>query len=163
MNPSDASGAALRWDGARLAILDQTLLPHREQWLTLNGAADTADAIRAPRRPRRAADRRSPRLWPGDGGGARRPTTGARVQTLRAARPTAVNLALGGRPGLGGRRRPGGAEAARAEAERIEAEEDAASAAIAAHGADLLAARGGSSPTATPARSRPAARARRSA
>ena len=38
--------ASLRWDGSRLAIVDQTLLPHREQWLTLDGAADTADAIR---------------------------------------------------------------------------------------------------------------------
>src|SRR6476469_8065863 len=38
--------ASLRWDGSRLTIVDQTLLPHREQWLTLDGAADTADAIR---------------------------------------------------------------------------------------------------------------------
>src|SRR5438093_708904 len=37
---------AVRWDGARLAVLDQALLPGRERWLELEGAADTAAAIR---------------------------------------------------------------------------------------------------------------------
>ncbi|MGH2839947.1 MAG: S-methyl-5-thioribose-1-phosphate isomerase, partial [Solirubrobacteraceae bacterium] len=37
--------AALRWDGRRLQILDQTLLPAHEEWLELRGAADTAAAI----------------------------------------------------------------------------------------------------------------------
>ena len=37
---------ALRWDGRRLAILDQTRLPGAEVWLALEGAADTAQAIR---------------------------------------------------------------------------------------------------------------------
>src|SRR6478609_6011058 len=37
---------ALRWDGRRLAILDQTRLPGAEVWLALEGAADTAEAIR---------------------------------------------------------------------------------------------------------------------
>ena len=37
---------ALRWDGRRLAVLDQTRLPGAEVWLALEGAADTAQAIR---------------------------------------------------------------------------------------------------------------------
>jgi len=37
---------AVRWDGRRLAVLDQTLLPGREAWLELTGADDTAAAIR---------------------------------------------------------------------------------------------------------------------
>src|SRR6059036_876809 len=37
--------APLRWDGARLHVLDQTLLPAREEVLVLSGAEDTAEAI----------------------------------------------------------------------------------------------------------------------
>src|ERR687884_179738 len=46
MNSSTVLHPALRWDGARLTILDQTLLPREERWITLDGAAETADAIR---------------------------------------------------------------------------------------------------------------------
>jgi methylthioribose-1-phosphate isomerase len=35
----------LRWDGERLHVLDQTVLPAREEVLVLSGAADTAAAI----------------------------------------------------------------------------------------------------------------------
>ena len=38
--------AALRWDGTRLDLLDQTLLPHREEWVSCTSAADAARAIR---------------------------------------------------------------------------------------------------------------------
>jgi methylthioribose-1-phosphate isomerase len=135
---------ALRWDGHRLAVLDQTRLPAEEVWLELTGADDAADAIR------RLAVRGAPligiaaayalamevALRPGLG------TLERGWEELRGARPTAVNLAhavdrvreaaLGAAPATM-------AGAARAEAQRIHAEEEAASAAIAANGADLLA------------------------
>jgi methylthioribose-1-phosphate isomerase len=136
--------AALRWDGRRLAILDQTLLPGAEEWLALEGAQDTAEAIR------RLAVRGAPLIGVAAAYGlamevAREPGLGSLErgwELLRAARPTAVNLAhavdrvraaalAAGPTTMAG--------AARAEAERIHAEEDAASAAIAAHGAALLA------------------------
>jgi methylthioribose-1-phosphate isomerase len=135
---------ALRWDGRRLAVLDQTLLPGAERWLELSGAQDTADAIR------RLAVRGAPLIGIAAAYGlamevARtpsRPTLERGWETLREARPTAVNLAhavdrvraaaLAAGPATI-------ADAARAEAERIHAEEDAASAAIASHGAALLA------------------------
>jgi methylthioribose-1-phosphate isomerase len=138
---------ALRWDGRRLAILDQTRLPGAEVWLALEGAADTAQAIR------RLAVRGAPLIGVAAAYGlamevARMPSppTPGTLETgwelLRSARPTAVNLAYAvdrvraaalaaGPVAMAG--------AAREEAERIHAEEDAASAAIAAHGADLLA------------------------
>ncbi len=135
---------ALRWDGRRLAILDQTRLPGAEVWLALEGAADTAQAIR------RLAVRGAPLIGVAAAYGlamevARQPGLGtleAGWELLRSARPTAVNLAYAvdrvraaaltaGPVGMAG--------AAREEAERLHAEEDAASAAIAAHGADLLA------------------------
>jgi methylthioribose-1-phosphate isomerase len=129
--------ASLRWDGSRLVIVDQTLLPHREQWLTLEGAADTADAIR------RLAVRGAPLIGIAAAYGlAMEVAAGADpepgMRTLRDARPTAVNLAWAV-DRVWAAAQEGGAEAARAEAERIEAEEASASAAIAAHGADLLA------------------------
>jgi methylthioribose-1-phosphate isomerase len=135
---------ALRWDGRRLAILDQTRLPGAEVWLALEGAADTAQAIR------RLAVRGAPLIGVAAAYGlamevARQPSLGtleAGWDLLRSARPTAVNLAYAvdrvrsaalaaGPVGMAG--------AAREEAERIHAEEDASSAAIAVHGADLLA------------------------
>jgi methylthioribose-1-phosphate isomerase len=135
---------ALCWDGRRLAILDQTRLPGAEVWLALEGAADTAQAIR------RLAVRGAPLIGVAAAYGlamevARQPSLGtleAGWELLRSARPTAVNLAYAvdrvrsaalaaGPVGMAG--------AAREEAERLHAEEDAASAAIAAHGADLLA------------------------
>jgi methylthioribose-1-phosphate isomerase len=135
---------ALRWDGRRLTILDQTLLPATEAWVVLTGAQDTAQAIR------RLAVRGAPLIGIAAAYGlamevAERPGLGTLEhgwEVLRAARPTAVNLAhavdrvraaaLAAGPTTM-------AAAARAEAERIHAEEEAASAAIAEHGAQLLA------------------------
>jgi methylthioribose-1-phosphate isomerase len=138
---------ALRWDGRRLAILDQTRLPGAEVWLALEGAADTAQAIR------RLAVRGAPLIGVAAAYGlamevARQPASAPwrpGWELLRSARPTAVNLAYAVdrvraaalAAGVGGVVFMAGA--AREEAERIHAEEDAASAAIAAHGADLLA------------------------
>jgi methylthioribose-1-phosphate isomerase len=135
---------ALRWDGRRLTILDQTLLPATEAWMELTGAQDTAQAIR------RLAVRGAPLIGIAAAYGlamevAERPGLGTLEhgwEVLRAARPTAVNLAhavdrvraaaLAAGPTTM-------AAAARAEAARIHAEEEAASAAIAQHGAQLLA------------------------
>jgi methylthioribose-1-phosphate isomerase len=134
---------AVRWDGRRLAVLDQTLLPREEAWLTLTGARDTADAIA------RLAVRGAPNIGIAAAYGlamelSARPSLGALeegAEILLAARPTAVNLAwavervraaaLGAGPSTL-------ASAARGEAQRIQASEDAASAALAAHGADVL-------------------------
>jgi methylthioribose-1-phosphate isomerase len=139
MNSSVRQNAALRWDGSRLAILDQTLLPAEESWLELRGARDTAAAIR------RLAVRGAPLIGIAAAYGlalevAASPGDDARagMELLRGARPTAVNLAWAV-DRVWAAAQSGGAEAARAEAELIEAEEDAASAAIAAHGADVLA------------------------
>jgi methylthioribose-1-phosphate isomerase len=134
---------ALRWDGRRLAILDQTRLPGTEVWLALEGAGDTAQAIR------RLAVRGAPLIGVAAAYGlamevARRPGLGTLEdgwELLRAARPTAVNLAYAVDRVRAAALAAGAATmaaAAREEAERIHAEEDAASVAIAAHGADLL-------------------------
>jgi methylthioribose-1-phosphate isomerase len=143
MSVATQSHPALRWDGRRLEILDQTLLPGTEEWLPLSGAEDTAEAIR------RLAVRGAPLIGVAAAYGlamevAHQPALGALERgwaTLRQARPTAVNLAhavdrvreaaLGAGPATM-------AAAARAEAQRIHAEEDAASSAIAEHGASLL-------------------------
>jgi methylthioribose-1-phosphate isomerase len=134
---------ALRWDGRRLEVLDQTLLPAVETWLALSGAEDTADAIR------RLAVRGAPLIGIAAAYGlamevARQPGLGSLEhgwEILRSARPTAVNLAH-----AVDRVRAAGlssgpstiAAAVRAEAQQIHAEEDAASVAIASHGAALL-------------------------
>src|SRR3954468_11076710 len=85
----------LDWDGRRLRVLDQTRLPHEEVVLELTGAADTADAIR------RLAVRGAPLIGIAAAYGlalevAARPDLPALEAgwaLLRAARPTAVNLA----------------------------------------------------------------------
>jgi methylthioribose-1-phosphate isomerase len=134
---------AVRWDGRRLSVLDQTLLPGVETWLALAGARDTAAAIA------RLAVRGAPNIGIAAAYGlamelSARPSLGALedgAEILLASRPTAVNLAwavervraaaLGAGPSTI-------ASAARAEAQRIQASEDAASAALAAHGAAVL-------------------------
>jgi methylthioribose-1-phosphate isomerase len=134
---------ALRWDGRRLEVLDQTRLPAAEEWLSLSGASDTAEAIR------RLAVRGAPLIGIAAAYGlamevARQPGLGSLErgwEILRDARPTAVNLAYAVDRVRAAALASGPstiAAAARAEAQRIHAEEDAASAAIAVHGASLL-------------------------
>ncbi len=136
--------SALTWHAGRLRLLDQTLLPAQETWIDLDGAADTAAAIA------RLAVRGAPNIGIAAAYGlameAARATSEQALRdaasVLRGARPTAVNLAwavdrvlaaaLAAPPGRY-------AAAAQAEAEAIHAAEDAASAAIALQGADLLA------------------------
>jgi methylthioribose-1-phosphate isomerase len=130
--------AAVRFEGGRLEVLDQTRLPHEEVWLTLGSAAEAAEAIR------RLAVRGAPligvvagcalavevALDPG--------RLEAAALELRGARPTAVNLAWAV-DRVAAAARAGGAAAARAEAEAINAEQEAANLAIGSYGADLLA------------------------
>ena len=144
MSVATQSHPALRWDGRRLEVLDQTLLPGTEAWLSLSGADDTAEAIR------RLAVRGAPLIGVAAAYGlamevARQPGLGALEhgwEVLRDARPTAVNLAYAVDRVRAAALAAGPttiAAAARAEAQRIHAEEDAASSAIAEHGASLLA------------------------
>jgi methylthioribose-1-phosphate isomerase len=135
---------ALRWDGRRLTVLDQTRLPAEEAWIDLSGAQDTATAIR------RLAVRGAPLIGIAAAYGLAM-EVGAHpgnltaledgAETLRTAQPTAVNVAravdrVRAAVLAGGPTRMAGS--ARAAAEALHAEEDAASARVAEHGADLL-------------------------
>jgi methylthioribose-1-phosphate isomerase len=144
--PPRASVVALRFDGETLWALDQTLLPWREEEIPLRCAADVAEALK------RLAIRGAPLIGVAGGYGVAlelaanpdRESSERAIALLRDARPTAVNLAravdrvhaaaLAARAGEEAR-------AARTAAETIHAEEEAASAAMAAHGAGLLAGR----------------------
>ena len=141
-----ASVVALRFDGTALWALDQTALPWDERRLELRSAEDVAAAIR------RLAIRGAPLIGVAAAYGivlelARDPspqTLESACALLRSARPTAVNLAWAVdrmHEAIRNRDQPGGdlITAALDEARRIDAEEEAASAAIAVHGADLLA------------------------
>jgi methylthioribose-1-phosphate isomerase len=142
-----ASVVALRFDGAALVAIDQTELPWRERQLELRSAEDVAGAIR------RLAIRGAPLIGVAGAYGvvlelARDPTLETLERAcalLRDARPTAVNLAWAvDRVNAAVRSASTSAagdlvKTALEEARRIHAEEEAASDAIAAHGADLLA------------------------
>ena len=135
---------ALRFEDGVLRAIDQTELPWRECELELRSAEEVARAIR------RLQIRGAPLIGVAAAYGValelgRDSTPGAADRAclaLRDARPTAVNLAAAvDRVHRAVRASPAHDQAATAleEARRIHAEEEAASAAIAAHGADLLA------------------------
>ncbi|MDX6673784.1 MAG: methylthioribose-phosphate isomerase [Solirubrobacteraceae bacterium] len=141
---TERDAAPLSWDGARLRILDQTLLPFEERVLELRGAADTAEAIR------RLSVRGAPLIGVAAAYGlamevSERATPEGLEEgsaLLRDARPTAANLSWAVDRVRDAARAAGPermAAAARAEAEAIHAEEDEASARMAVHGAELLA------------------------
>jgi methylthioribose-1-phosphate isomerase len=129
----------LRWDGERLHVLDQTRLPAQEVVLVLEGAEDTARAIE------RLAVRGAPLIGVAAAFGlamevTREPSLGTLERgaaRLATCRPTARNLAWAVER-VRAAAETGGPEAARAEAEAIHREDEAASAALARHGADLL-------------------------
>jgi methylthioribose-1-phosphate isomerase len=137
MEPTTHAPPPLRWDGERLHVLDQTLLPAREEVLELNGADDTAAAIA------RLAVRGAPLIGVAAAYGLAMAVAGdagavdAAADRLAGARPTARNLAWAVER-VRAAAHAGGAHAARAEAEAIHREDEAASAALARHGADLL-------------------------
>jgi methylthioribose-1-phosphate isomerase len=128
---------ALRYEHGALHAIDQTELPWNERRLELHTAAEVAEAIR------RLAIRGAPLIGVAAAYGVALelahdpgPESLERAcELLRTARPTAVNLSAAvervRQAVLRG-------TAALQEARAIEAEEEAASAAIAAHGADLL-------------------------
>jgi methylthioribose-1-phosphate isomerase len=131
----------LRWDGEALHVLDQTRLPAEEVVVTLHGAADTAEAIR------RLAVRGAPLIGIAAAYGlamevARTPTAEALERgaaVLAGARPTARNLGWAvERVVAAASGAPDPAAAAREAAEAIQREDEAASAALARHGADAL-------------------------
>jgi methylthioribose-1-phosphate isomerase len=135
---------ALRYEHDALWAIDQTELPWRERELELRSADEVAGAIR------RLAIRGAPLIGVAAGYGvalelARDPspqTLDRACCLLRGARPTAVNLAVAvDRVKRAVESEPSGdpVRIARDEARRIEREAEAASAAIARHGAELLA------------------------
>lgn len=133
---------ALRFDGATLHALDQTVLPFTERELALRSAAEVAEAIK------RLSIRGAPLIGVAAAYGvalelSREPSRAGlqrACDVLRTARPTAVNLAKAvDRVRAAALAAPGDlVAAALAEARLIEAEEAAASDAIARHGAGLL-------------------------
>jgi methylthioribose-1-phosphate isomerase len=135
--------APLRWDGERLHVLDQTRLPAEEVVLTLSGAVDTVAALR------RLAVRGAPLIGVAAAYAlamevTREPTVEALERgaaQLVAARPTARNLGWAVERVVAAALATDGdglAGAARAAAEQIHADDEAASAALARHGADAL-------------------------
>ncbi len=133
---------ALRYEDGALRAIDQTQLPWREVELELHTAEDVAAAIR------RLAIRGAPLIGVAAAYGvaielASEPTPDTldrAAALLRNARPTAVNLSYAvDRVTRAARGATDPYAAAVAEARAIEAEEQAASDAIAAHGAELLA------------------------
>jgi methylthioribose-1-phosphate isomerase len=135
---------AIRFYEGALWALDQTLLPFEEVEVPLRGAEEVAAAIK------RLAIRGAPLIGAAAAYGvaielARAPGPDAlrrACDVLRGARPTAVNLAWAvDRVHAAAAGLPPAEQAAAAleEARAIHAEEEAASTAIAAHGAELLA------------------------
>jgi len=133
----------LRWDGSALHVLDQTRLPGEEVVLTLTGADDTAEAIW------RLAVRGAPMIGIAAAYGlamevARTPTLPALERAaalLAGARPTARNLGWAVERVAAAARAAapdGMVRAARAAAEAIQREDEAASRALSRHGADAL-------------------------
>ncbi len=135
-----AARAALRFDGLVLRAIDQTRLPFAEVELELRSADEVADAIR------RLAIRGAPLIGVAAAYAvaielARDPVAlEPACAMLRSARPTAVNLAWAvDRVRSAAIDDPDPAAAALSEARAIHLEEERASAAMADHGAALLA------------------------
>jgi methylthioribose-1-phosphate isomerase len=138
---ADGPVVALRFEHGALWAIDQTALPWRETELELRRAADVASAIE------RLSIRGAPLIGVAAAYGvalelAHDPEGLERATAiLRGARPTAVNLAHAvDRVGAAVRRAAPGeaATAALAEAHALHADEAAASAELARHGADYL-------------------------
>src|SRR6185437_11987471 len=135
--PNTARVVALRFEDGVLHAIDQTELPWNERELALRTADEVADAII------RLSIRGAPLIGVAAAYGvalelARDPSPESLERAchiLRTARPTAVNLSAAVDRVRSAVLR---GTAALNEARAIEAEEEAASAAIATHGADLL-------------------------
>jgi len=132
----------IRWQDDRIVILDQTLLPQREEYLTCRRVSEVAEAIRALR------VRGAPLIGiaaayaialaaQGDPGGAPGRVEQA-AELLRATRPTARNLFWAIDRMVARAREGASAEALRAEALAIHSEDAETCRRIGAHGAELL-------------------------
>jgi methylthioribose-1-phosphate isomerase len=131
------------WVDGAVRIIDQTVLPGTERWLTLSTVDELVDAIA------RLAVRGAPALGVAGAFGvalaARTPGAASeQVARLESARPTAVNLARGVR--LAAAALPDGPDAVLAVALALRDAEVAASAAMARRGADLVTAECGPAP-----------------
>jgi methylthioribose-1-phosphate isomerase len=142
VSTTGATVVALRFEGQTLWALDQTVLPWREEELELRSASDVAGAIK------RLQIRGAPLIGVAAGYGVAlelgrdEHALEAACELLKAARPTAVNLAHAVdrvRAAAITASPEQQAEAALAEARAIHAEEEASSEAIAANGAEFLA------------------------
>ena len=124
----------LRWNGEVLSLLDQRLLPGREVWIECHNAAEVAEAIKT------MVVRGAPAIGVSAAyglamAGRRGDDLFSAASVLKAARPTAVNLAWAVDRMLAASADPA---ALRVEAEAINAEDLAACKAIGRHGASLL-------------------------
>jgi len=142
VSTTGATVVALRFEGQTLWALDQTVLPWREEELELRSASDVAGAIK------RLQIRGAPLIGVAAGYGVAlelgrdEHALDPACELLKAARPTAVNLAHAVdrvRAAAITASPEQQAEAALAEARAIHAEEEASSEAIAANGAEFLA------------------------
>ena len=127
------------WVGDGIELIDQTALPAEVRILRITAVADLIAAIQS------LSVRGAPALGVAGAFGvalaarefASDPSSLAdAVRRIEGARPTAVNLGRGARRAAG--RLPGGFDAVLAEARLVRDEEIAASAAMAARGADLM-------------------------
>lgn len=132
----------IRWQDDHVVILDQTLLPDREEYRQCRGVTEIAEAIRALR------VRGAPLIGiaaaygialaaPGDPGGALGRVEQA-AELLRATRPTARNLFWAIDRMVARAREGASGEALRAEALAIHGEDAETCRRIGAHGAELL-------------------------
>jgi methylthioribose-1-phosphate isomerase len=137
--PADPIPATVTWRRGRLRLLDQRALPERVRYVTCGSVAEVVDAIR------RLVVRGAPALGATGAYGValaasaeRTPAAVRRAAArLKAARPTAVNLAWGVEQALAAAE-AGGPGAALARAETIAAEDVAANRALGRHGAALV-------------------------
>ena len=137
--PADPIPATVEWRRGRVRLVDQRELPGRLRFLSCGTVGEVRDAIRS------LAVRGAPALGATGAYGValaartltRPSAVHAAAERLRAARPTAVNLAWGVDRALAAYD-AGGADAALAEARRIAADDVAANRTLGALGAALL-------------------------
>ena len=116
----------LQWDGHTLSLLDQRLLPREEKWIACRTPSEVADAIRT------MVVRGAPAIGVAAAYGmAMAEDLESAAEELKAARPTAVNLAWAVDRMLR-------AQGSVAEAERIHAEDVEANMRMGRYGAALL-------------------------
>jgi S-methyl-5-thioribose-1-phosphate isomerase len=141
---STAPARTIDWsDAPSVVLLDQTVLPHQERYLRARTVGELIDAVQ------RLAVRGAPALGvAGALGVALAAYTSANIEAdiraLRAARPTAVNLARG--VDRAAARLGEGPAAVLAEALAVRDEDIASCASMAAYGADLLTELAGADP-----------------